>query len=455
MTQDTTQSLDRLTAKLTAVVRDTLETGLAETEKEDVRLEDLERVTRQAIQQIGKQYLQLLMATCRPSDLPARILCRCGGQAEYVRERAGTVISWLGQVEVKRGYYLCSRCHHGTYPLDEQLGFRAGGLSKSLQEGAAMLGVHLPFEEGSEVFERLTQVALSDNAIRMATEQIGRERAKMDTQQVDAAWDAEEVALPSDPPDPPQRLYGSVDGTSVRTEDGWRKPKLGCWYTTESPPPQERPEDWQPQAEEIYYYADLASAEEFGRLSYVTGRQQGAAQASELVFVADGAPWIWELVAMHFPNAVEILDWYHAAEYVWDVAHTFYGQESPQAEAWTNECLDHLWHGEFEAVLDAFRAHRDDAEHADKARKALNYFTAHRHRMRYPDFRAQGYHIGSGTIESGCKRVIGARLKQAGMTWTEAGARQVIKARAMYLSHEWDTFCDQRSPLRRSYGQAA
>jgi hypothetical protein len=71
--------------------------------------------------------------------------------------------------------------------------------------------------------------------------------------------------------------------------------------------------------------------------------------------------------------------------------------------------------------------------------------------IRYPEFRTQGYQIGSGTIESGCKRAIGARLKQAGMTWTLEGARQVIKARGMYLSGEWYAFCDQRQPPRRTY----
>ena len=365
------------------------------------------------------------------------------------------MITWFGQVEVKRSYYLCPACQQGTYPLDEQLGMRAGSLSKALQEDAALLGVHLPFEEGSQVLERLTPVTLSDNAIRMATEQIGQERATQDRQLVAAAWNPEGVELPAGPPQPPQRLYGSMDATSTRTEEGWRQPKLGCWYTTSTPPPQARLEEWEPEVEELHYYADLAAAEAFGRLSYVTGCQQGAPQATELVFIADGAPWIWELVELHFPNAVEILDWYHAAEYVWDVAHTFYGPETPQAEAWANACLDNLWHGDVEAVLAAFREHQDDAEHADKARKAVAYFTTHRHRMRYPEFRAQGYHIGSGVIESGCKRVIGARLKQAGMTWTTQGARQVIKARAMYLSHEWDAFCEQRAPLRRSYAQAA
>ena len=188
---------------------------------------------------------------------------------------------------------------------------------------------------------------------------------------------------------------------------------------------------------------------------YVSGRQQGAAQASELVIVADGAPWIWNLVALHYPDAVEIVDWYHAAEYIWGLAQQIYGEESAAGTAWAEQCLEHLWAGDFAAVLAAFRAHQTSEAHAEVARKALEYFTTHRERMRYPEFRAQGYHIGSGTIESGCKRVIGARLKQAGMTWSEEGARQVMKARAMYLSQEWDAFCEQRPPLRRSYARAA
>ena len=82
MTQVTTQLVDRLAAELADVVRDALETGLAETEKGDVRLEDLEQVAQQAIQQIGQQYLQLLMAACRPSQRRKSIPCRCGGEAE-------------------------------------------------------------------------------------------------------------------------------------------------------------------------------------------------------------------------------------------------------------------------------------------------------------------------------------------------------------------------------------
>jgi hypothetical protein len=157
------------------------------------------------------------------------------------------------------------------------------------------------------------------------------------------------------------------------------------------------------------------------------------------------------LVEEHFPHAVQIVDWYHATEYIWDVAHAVYGEESDAAQVWAEARLEELWEGDFKDILQAFRSHLNPDLDKDPVQQAINYFQNNRHRMRYSEFRACGYQIGSGTIESGCKRIIGARLKQAGMTWTVEGARQVIKARAMYFSGEWDDFCDQRPPPRRTY----
>jgi hypothetical protein len=324
-------------------------------------------------------------------------------------------------------------------------------MSAALQEVVALMGVHLPFEIASELFERLTHVSISDNGVRQSTERIGQERREAEQAMVEAAWDPERFELPEGPEEAPERLYGSIDGTSVRTEEGWREAKLGSWYRTEEPPEEEPPDEWDLHAEAIEYYGDIREAESFGRLVYLTGRQRGAHQAEELVFIADGAKWIWNVVEEHFPDAVQIVDWYHATEYIWEVADASYGEGSDMAQEWAAARLDELWHGDFDDVLRAFRDQVTPEWDEDPARRAINYFQNNRHRMCYPAFRDQGYQIGSGTIESGCKRVIGARLKQAGITWTVDGARQVIKARAWHLSGEWDDFCSHRPPPRRTY----
>jgi hypothetical protein len=451
MKKSTTDALDTLVKELVITLEEVVEEAVPRTQQEDTELRDLEEVVQVSMKQVGRRFLELLIEACRPEQEPATIPCRCGGTAVFERHREGTVFTTLDQIAVTRAYYLCPECREGTYPLDERLGFCAGGMSAALQEVVALMGVHVPFEIASELFERLTHVSISDNGVRESTERIGQERRETEQAMVEAAWDPERFELPEGPEDPPERLYGSIDGTSVRTEEGWREAKLGSWYRTEEPPEKESWDEWGLHAEAIEYYGDIKEAEAFGRLVYLTGRQRGAHRAEELIFIADGAKWIWNVVEEHFPDAVQIVDWYHATEYIWEVAHASYGEGSDMAQEWAAARLDELWHGDFDDVLRAFRDHVTPEWDDDPARQAINYFQNNRHRMCYPAFRDQGYQIGSGTIESGCKRVIGARLKQAGMTWTVDGARQVIKARAMHLSGEWDDFCSHRPPPRRTY----
>jgi len=455
LTNYSTDILNALTGEMTQVLHDAVEEALPLVDQEDSQLRDLERATIVAMRRVGRQFLRLLIEAARPAEPAETVPCACGETANYVREREGTVITFMGQIEVTRAYYLCGACRSGTYPLDEKLGFRAGALSTALQEAVALVGTHLPFELASDLFERLTQVSISDNGVREATEQIGQERLEADQAQMDAAWDPQRQELPEGPTEVPDRLYGSVDETSVRTEEGWRKPKLGSWYTTDEPPLDEPPEEWEPRAKEISYYGDILEAEEFSRLMYLTGLERGADKAKELIFVADGASWIWKWVKEHFPRAIQIVDWYHAAERIWEVAHAVYGEDSDLAVIWAEKRLTELWNGCVDDVLAAIEPYANHEDQDDPARKAAVYFRNNQHRMRYPEFRKTGYQIGSGTIESGCKRIIGARLKQAGMTWTVDGARQVIKSRAMFFSEEWDDFCNQRRPSSRAYGHAA
>ena len=453
MHKDTTDNLSTLADELAVIFQEIVEEAVPVAQQEETELRELEQVVQGTMNRVGRRFLELLVEVSRSEEEPAPVPCRCGGTAMFERHREGTVMTTMGQIRVKRAYYLCPKCHRGTYPLDERLGFCAGGLSAALQDALALIGVHLPFEMASELFERLTQVSISDNGVRESTERLGQERMDAEEELVEAAWDMDRFELPEGPEEVPDRLYGSIDGTTVRTEEGWREAKLGSWYTTGKRVESETPDEWELHGEAIEYYGDIQEAEDFGRLVYLTGRQRGAHEAEELVFVADGAKWIWNVVDEHFPEAVQIVDWYHATEYIWKVAHAAYGEGTEKAKEWAAARQDELWHGDFADVLQAFQAHASPAWDDDPARQAINYFRNNRDRMRYPHFRAQGYQIGSGTIESGCKRVIGARLKQAGMTWTVKGARRVIKSRAMYLSGEWDEFCARRPPPQRTYSR--
>jgi hypothetical protein len=169
--------------------------------------------------------------------------------------------------------------------------------------------------------------------------------------------------------------------------------------------------------------------------------------AAEVSAIGDGAHWIGNVIQEHFPHAVQIVDWYHASEYSWAAAHAVYGEGTDLAKAWAKAQLDDRWEGEVEQVLAALQA---TGRTPEAVIDAVSYLTTHRDRMRYAEDRARGIQIGSGVIESGCKRVLGARLKQAGMIWKVDGAREVAKVRTWLKGRRWAEAIALRPPLMRA-----
>jgi hypothetical protein len=142
------------------------------------------------------------------------------------------------------------------------------------------------------------------------------------------------------------------------------------------------------------------------------------------------------------------VDWYHASQYVWQAASALHGEGTIVREEWAKQQLDELWEGRVEDVLAALQPHAGDAGAVDAA---LSYYQTHGQRMDYPSYRARGLQVGSGTIESTCKHLISARLKQAGMIWSETGAEAVSTVRAWLKSGRWEAAMRLRRVPQRCY----
>ena len=176
-------------------------------------------------------------------------------------------------------------------------------------------------------------------------------------------------------------------------------------------------------------------------------------RAARQVALADRAEWIWKQTELHFPGALQVIDWYHATEHLGQVAHAVFGEEAPPVKPWVESRESELWEGQVEAVLEALGRLRPRAPAArDAVRRNRDYFSRHRERMRYHRFRQQGLFIGSGVVEGGtCKHVVG-RLKKAGMRWSPEGARRILNLRLCILNDQWEQFQAWR---RASRGKAA
>jgi hypothetical protein len=455
--------LDQVTARVGEVIADLIE---RQVESEEIwTLKEKEAATLRVITEVGNELLSGLLRLHETPYVADTVPCDCGGQAEYQRQREGGVQTIVGEVRVKRAYYLCPDCHQGRYPLDERLEFCAGGLSAGLEESAALAGVVEPFASAAELLARLlwTGVKLSHNRVRGATEDMGRALAQAEDELVERVFESDNRGLPEAPEKGPQRLYISVDGTSVRckatdeeiVEKGqnyvWHEAKVAALYETKEVATSQKPDEIAIKAEEIDYYADMADAQHFARLVWLKAYERGVSHAEEVILLGDGAPWIWLRLGMLFPRAIQILDWYHAQGYLVQVAQAVFGPATQPHKSWLKPELDLLWDGKVQQVIQNLEILQETHPEIEAIQDAITYYTNNQHRMNYPAYRERGLQIGSGTIESGCKRVVKARLDQAGMTWTVEGARAVLKARAAYLSGQWDDLWQNRPFRPRAY----
>ena len=164
--------------------------------------------------------------------------------------------------------------------------------------------------------------------------------------------------------------------------------------------------------------------------------------APRRVLLGDGAPWIWKLGDIYLPDAIQIVDLFHAKQHLSDIAKAVYGPTSRIAFAWAARRHDELDNGNIDVI---FKALARLASRSPEAQKGIDYFRTNRHRMLYPRFRAQGLCVSSAVIEAGCKIVVAARFKRAGMHWRTQGANAILALRCSRLSGRYEDFWERRA----------
>jgi hypothetical protein len=250
------------------------------------------------------------------------------------------------------------------------------------------------------------------------------------------------------------QFYVSVDGTGVpmvpeeledrqgRGPDGkakTREVKLAAMFTQTATDPQANPVR---DESSTTYLGSFATSNEFGPLVRQAAIHRGISKAATVLFVGDGAAWVWEIARTCFPQAIQILDYFHASQHVAQLAKAVYTDEGTA----TNKTLRWqalLYESQLDTILQEAGC-STGVEPSEAVERELNYLRTNRSRMDYDHYRKQGWFIGSGVVEAGCKRVIGARLKQSGMFWTEQGAAAIISLRSALLSAGgWDALWSQ------------
>ena len=242
----------------------------------------------------------------------------------------------------------------------------------------------------------------------------------------------------------------STDGGMVLVRgEGWKEVKLTAISEVEVRPAAERlakesgasrrAEDLLVKLKGHSYQGGLWDADAMALYQYAEGLRRGLDHCQRLSSVNDGALWIGRITYLNFPEAVQIVDWSHAKGKLWKVSKAVFGEQSPEGKGWVEKQLDHLWAGEVtkvEAALEELDLGQE--RWPDEVRQAPGYFEGNRKRMRYGEFRAEGYPIGSGTVESGINTVVHHRMKRPGRGWERSNGQAMLAGLSELHSGRFD-----------------
>jgi hypothetical protein len=389
---------------------------------------------------------QLLSAD--PGHRGPRVPCGNGHEAEFIAYRDKVTDTVLGPVTLNRAWYHCAACKHGLAPRDIELGVAGESMSpglRAMNDTAAAAG---PFAKAAGLLEDLAGVSLTVKRVERAAEASGTAQAAAVRER--SALIAGRVLVPLPPSPVPDMLYGAVDGTGVtmtaketagrdgKGEDGrarTREVKLAVFFTQD-----EIDDDGYPVRDRgsSSYIATFEPAGVFGDMVKAEGIRRGADHVRQLTILGDGAAWIWNIASSKFPGATQIVDLFHAREHLHDLARQLEFMLLDRKDQWLAARLEDLDYGDIDGIVAAARAYPLTGVKKDELDTALGYFENNAPRMRYHWFRQCGLFVGSGLVESGCKAVIGQRLKLSGMRWTVAGAGAITTLRCQQASRPED-----------------
>jgi len=384
----------------------------------------------------------------------------CCGQCGQPMQRHDTEsVSWtarVGCLQARVARYRCKPCQQECRPLLDLLGVEPGRISGSLARLLALLAVVAPYTLASQLAWLLLGVEIGAMGVWKVVQRLGESAARYSNALSQYHADSRSEGAPTG--NAPAAVVLSVDacmlGMQVRQQ---RRRRQG----SESLPPLPRVEEGQfhdvktgvlllpservetsPGRHSLvrrFLVSCLGNADDIFRHLYAQLRELGWLDTTHtvVVIVGDGAEWIWNRTKM-FVRCCEILDFWHALEHAWGFARLNYGEGSQQADRWIHQIATDLRDGKVKEVIARLQRMRPKTpELRESLQSLIRYYSANAGRMRYDEYLRLGYGIGSGAVESAHKQVVHARFRQAGMRWSEAGARRLLALRLLLLNDNW------------------
>jgi hypothetical protein len=353
----------------------------------------------------------------------------------------------FGTFPLSRDYYYHPGKGQGHYPADDALGLEVS-YTPALTKLLCLEGADEPtYLKAERHLLHTGGISVSARQIQRVIQRVGtaaqqwQERAAEPTQ-------CERSAVPI--------LYVSADGTGIpmvpeelvgrkgKQADGKAKTRqvyLGCVFTQHRVDEEGRPvRDW----DSTTYVSSFQSIDQFGPMLRQETLRRGLGSAGKVVLLLDGALGLANMGKLNFKDSIQIVDFFHAMEHAGLVLVALLGKDHPDHQRRLGRWAKRLLKDKVQSLIEETRQECAGKPQASAVEEALHYFVSNVSRMQYGTFRDAGYFIGSGVVEAGCKTVIGARCKQSGMFWSEAGAENILAFRCIHSSRRLEEFWKHR-----------
>ena len=351
------------------------------------------------------------------------------------------IVTLFGELpEIKRTYYWSEDSHSGHYPFDDRLGL-VGRYTPAAADEMARCAVSHPYKDAAEAFSRCHAFNVSPDTIREIVGMLYDESSAFAKGSGGGERDACDekagiVCVMADGTGMPMRreCLKGAKGKDGRART--REVKAGAIFVASKTKDNEPHRD----LDTTTYVATTHRREKFGKYLRSEFDRRFSIKPDTVLYITDGGKWLHSIHESEFPFAVEILDVYHAVEHLKPLLAGLGIKEN--SKEW--KYRHHYWSecikaGKVQNVLDYIWKNMR-ARLGKDAMREYKYYRSNAGRMKYDEYRANGWFIGSGVIESGCKTVIGQRFKQSGMIWSLKGAKALLPLRTLYKSNRLEQF---------------
>ena len=412
---------------------------------------------------------QMLEKAAQEKAASAPTLCpRCQNKLHRLTQGHGTTIQTrYGDIRVERARGYCRRCKKWRFPADALLGLPDQGTqSPAVQEIAALTVSKMPAPEAEQVVERLTGVNISAATLARAARLQGQ-RAQEKRQTLDAQMSTPagrhqqdrdlQLQLPLDP----FTLVIELDAWNIRERDEhWgqsaalrargQEPARWHWAyggTCFRLNQRAQTAGGRPVILSRGTVMTRGGVDALKEQLWAEAMRRGLGQANEVLIVADGAVWIWNLAGDRFPEARQRVDFYHVSQHLWAVARTLHPDDATAARAWVEPLLGKLKDDASCAVITELEQLQKRLEGAarESVQKEVNYLQSQRERMDYGTAQRKGEPLGSGAMESTCRQYQ-ARFKRTGQFWSQTGDEALMCLETFRRNGRWPLLFPHAQP---------